>query len=195
MKTLIFFIILELNAIMLSCSTYPEQCRTLTLIQKRADELETYARQNGYSTRFCFMIDMNIHSGRKRFFVYDMKHDSILYAGLVAHGSCEQDFLKEARFSNKPGGGCTSLGKYKIGYSYYGQYGKAFKLFGLESSNSNAYQRAVVLHGYDCVPNQEIYPKAVCNSMGCPMISYEFLEKISSVINKSEKPVLLWVYR
>lgn len=65
-----------------------------------------------------------------------------------------------------PGSGCTSLGKYKIGGAYQGQFGLAYKLYGLDSTNSNAYQRNVVLHAYDRVPDNEVY-KEICQSSGC----------------------------
>ena len=46
-------------------------------------------------------------------------------SGLVAHGSCNETFLDRAKFSNAPGDGCTSLGKYRIGEKYWGAYGKS----------------------------------------------------------------------
>ena len=117
---------------------------------------------------------MKIASGRNRFFVYDLQKDSILFSGLVAHGSCDNGFQMEANFSNKVNSGCSCLGKFSIGNSYNGRFGTAYKLYGLDSSNSNAYERSIVLHSYDCVPEQEIYPLPVCNSRGCPMVSLAF---------------------
>ena len=160
----------------------------------RANQLKSYAMKNGFSRSYCFFVDMNIHSGRKRFFVYDLESNTVVISGLVAHGSCGDTFLNEAKFSNVPGCGCTSVGKYKIGERYRGNYGKSYKLYGLESTNSNAYRRAIVLHGFSCVPDEEIYPKGVCNSLGCAMVSPAFFEKLSSIIDKSNKPILLWIY-
>ena len=153
-----------------------------------------YAQKKGYSTRYCFLLDMRLHSGLKRFFVYDLTNNTVAFSGLVAHGSCDQDFLKEARFSNIPGGRCTSIGMYKVGCRYYGQYGKAYKLHGLQNSNSNAFKRAIVLHSFSCVPEQETYPKPICNSSGCTMVSLAFFKNLSSLIDKSNKPILLLVY-
>ena len=168
----------------------PELSRT----DRKANEIKSYAQQNGYSTRYCFLVDLGMESGLKRFFVYDLLNRTVAYSGLVAHGSCEENFLKMAKFSNEPGGECTSLGLYKVGYSYYGQYGKAYKLYGLQSSNSNAFKRAIVLHGNNFVPEEETYPKPICNSSGCPMVSFTFLKTLSSIIDASSKPLLLWVY-
>jgi hypothetical protein len=161
----------------------------------RAGQIRRYAMENNFSTSYCFFVDMNIHSGLKRFFVYDLEKNIVIISGLVAHGSCRETFLNEAKFSNVPGGGCSSMGKYKIGERYRGQYGKSYKLYGLERSNSNAYKRAVVLHGFSCVPDEEIYPKDVCNSLGCAMVSPAFFEKLAFIIDRSKKPIVLWIYK
>ncbi|MCR6720481.1 MAG: murein L,D-transpeptidase catalytic domain family protein [Chitinophagaceae bacterium] len=99
---------------------------------------------------------MSIPSGNQRFFVYNLKKDSIIHSGLVTHGSCNEYFLEGRKYSNVEGSGCTSLGKYKIGKPYYGKFGLAWKLHGLDAANSNAYKRYVVLHSHDCVPDAEM---------------------------------------
>lgn len=160
-----------------------------------ASKVNNYAAQNNMSTEYCFLVDMSLPSGKDRFFIYDLKKNSIIHSGLVAHGSCNETFISRPRFSNEPKGGCSSLGKYKLGEFYRGKYGKSYRLYGLDNCNSNAYKRAVVIHGYDCVPDEEIYPRVLCNSQGCPMVSYKFFEKIAKIIGKADKPILLWIYQ
>ncbi len=160
-----------------------------------ASKVNNYAAQHAMSTEYCFLVDMSLPSGKNRFFVYNLKKNSIIHSGLVAHGSCNETFLSRPRFSNETKGGCSSLGKYKLGEFYRGKYGKSYRLYGLDNCNSNAYNRAVVVHGYDCVPDQEIYPRVLCNSLGCVMVSYKYFEKISRIIGKADKPILLWVYQ
>ena len=163
------------------------------MLQAKAAEVKTYARKKGFSTQYCFLVNLSIPSGSNRFFVYDLQQDTVLHAGLVAHGSCNTNYLETARYSNTVSKGCSSLGKYRVGNAYKGRFGRAFKLFGLDSTNSNAFRRYVVLHGYSCVPDEEVFPDPVCNSLGCPMVSYKFLATLETFINKSNKPVLLWV--
>jgi hypothetical protein len=172
----------------------PPVAENAAVIMLYASKINKYAAQHGYSTKYCFLVDMTLPSGRNRFFVYDLEKNSAVYSGLVAHGSCNQMFLSHPRFSNAPKCGCTSLGKYKVGEFYRGHYGKSFRLYGLDNCNSNAYKRAVVIHGYDCVPDKEIYPRVLCNSLGCVMVSYNFFDQLSRIIEKSEKPIVLWVY-
>ena len=171
-----------------------EKDRQFEKLKLKATQLKKYAFSNRYSTEYGFLLDMNIPSGRKRLFIYDFKKDSIIHSGLAAHGSCNANYLQEARFSNTPGCGCSANGKYKIGDAYNGRFGKAYKLFGLDSSNSKAFERNIVLHAYSCIPDYEIYPQSTCNSLGCPMVSYKFLETASTYIDKSKKPVLLWIF-
>jgi hypothetical protein len=153
-----------------------------------------YARQHGYNTNTCFLIDMSIESGKNRFFVFDLQKDSILDAGLVAHGSCNKTWLSGRQYGNDVGCGCTSLGKYKIGAPYKGRFGVAYKLYGLDATNSNAFERAVVLHSYYAVPDKEVYPYPICQSQGCPMVSPAFLNKLAGIINASSKPMLLYTF-
>jgi len=166
----------------------------LILLNVFAKNVKSYAIQNNYSTKYCFLIDMSMPSGSNRFFVYDLEKSSIVYSALVAHGSCNENFRSRPKFSNAPNTGCSSLGKYKVGELYNGKYGKSYRLYGLDNSNSTAYKRGVVIHAYQCVPDKEIYPAVLCNSFGCPMVSYKFFSQLSEIISKSNKPILLWIY-
>ncbi len=158
------------------------------------DEAKSFVSANGYNKSFCFLLDMRLGSGRNRFFVYDLVHDSIVMAGLVAHGSCNTDFLMQAKFSNTPGCGCSAKGKYKVGYKYSGRFGTAYKLYGLDTSNSNAFDRYIVLHSYYMVPDKETTPLPICNSLGCAMVSDNFIKKLAVKLDASKKPVLLWMF-
>lgn len=173
----------------------PASSENTTIINILTKKVNNYAIQNDMSTEYCFLVDMSLPSGRNRFFIYDLKKNIVINSGLVSHGSCNETFLARPKFSNETKSGCSSLGKFKVGEFYNGKYGKSFRLYGLDNCNSNAYKRAVVIHGYDCVPDEEIYPRVLCNSLGCVMVSYKFFDKISVLIMKSEKPIVLWIYQ
>ena len=194
MKTKFLALFSVATLLLTMCTTNRPKHDETSQVESHAKQLKSYAQQKGYSTKYCLLIDMSINSGLKRFFVYDLSKNTVAFSGLVAHGSCDQLFLSEVRFSNTPESGCTSYGVFKVGGKYRGHYGKAYKLYGLQTSNSNAFRRAVVIHGLDCIPDQECYPRPICNSSGCPMVSFAFLEKLSSIIDHSDKPLLLWIY-
>lgn len=153
-----------------------------------------YAALQGFNTGFCFLADMGIASGKPRFFVYDLKKHAVSLEGLVTHGRCNQDWLSGRKYGNAVGCGCTSLGKYKIANAYHGKFGLAYKLNGLDSTNSNAYSRFVVLHSHQCVPENPVDPSPICQSDGCPTVSPGFLQQLSALIDNSGKPVLLWIF-
>jgi len=164
-------------------------------LQLEASEVKKFIEKNKFNSTHCFMIDMSVPSGKQRFFVYNIKKDSIEMAGLVTHGSGSVRGNNDLYFSNIPGSNCTSLGKYKIGNSYHGRFGLAYKLHGLERTNDKAFERFVVLHGHSCVPVSEVYPLPICPSLGCPTVAPEFLVKLQEYISRSDKPVLLNIYK
>ncbi len=163
-------------------------------LYKKIMPAKNYIAAHNYNTKYCFMIDMRLPSGKKRFFVYNLEKDSIEIAGLVTHGSGVHNNLTIPVFSNTPNSNCTSLGKYKIGKPYQGKFGLAFKLYGMESTNSKAFERFVVLHSHACVPNDEVAPQLICESWGCPTVAPVFLKSLKSYIDASAKPIMLWIY-
>ncbi len=145
-----------------------------------------------FNNEIAFLLDMKIMSGRNRFFVYDLKNDRIIDQGLVAHG-LGSGFYSDLKFSNENNSYCTSLGKYYIGKSYFGEYGKAYKLYGLESTNSNAFLRNIVLHQYNKVPYEE-QNTYICNSLGCPMVNEIYYNRIQKWIDNSKSNIILDIY-
>lgn len=169
--------------------------KTHLKLLEQAKGLKDYAARNGFNTERCFMIDMSVPSGKQRFFIYNLETGKCEHAGLVTHGSGSITGGEELYFSNVPGSGCTSLGRYKIGKPYQGRFGLAYKLHGLDKTNSKAFERFVVLHGHSCVPAQEVHPLPICPSLGCPTVAPAFLKRLSGLIDASEKPILLNIYQ
>jgi hypothetical protein len=144
--------------------------------------------------RFAFFINMKVPSGKNRFFVYDLKTDKIIDKGLVAHGSGSETGIKgKLKFSNIPNSLSTSIGKYYIGNSYQGKFGKAYKLYGLDQTNSNAFKRDIVFHYYYDVPYKE-QNGYICNSFGCPMVNRKYFDRMSKIIDNSESNILMSIY-
>jgi hypothetical protein len=160
-------------------------------LKSLALELIDFNDKQSYNDETAFIIDMSIASGSNRFFIYDLKNRVILASSLVTHGRCNKTWLAGRAYSNVVGSGCTSVGKYKIGKAYYGKFGLAYKLHGLDETNSNAFKRYVVLHAHECVPEAEIDPYPLCQSDGCPTVSPGFLKRLQTIIDNSNKPVLL----
>ena len=147
-----------------------------------------------YNQNTAVLIDMKKPSGLKRFYLINLDSSTVINSGLVSHGSGSETGIKDSlQFSNTPNSYMSSLGKYKIGGSYIGNFGKSYKLHGLDATNSKAYDRLVVLHRYSCVPDEEqVYE--ICNSLGCPMVSENYFLELDSFISTSKKPMLMEIY-
>lgn len=166
---------------------------TMLRLNQKVLQAKNYIAGHNFNATHYFLLDMRIASGKNRFFVYNLPKDSVEIAGLVAHGSGTIN-SKTPIFSNAPNSYCSSLGKYKIGNAYNGKFGLAYKLYGLDNTNSKAFDRFVVLHAHACVPNEEVAPFSICESWGCPTVAPAFLTQLKSYLDKSEDPVLLWIY-
>lgn len=174
-------------------ASYPVRQTERDALKEKAAAAKLFVKQKGYNDEWCFLINMSLASGRHRFFVYDLKNDSIRNKGLVTHGRCNEYWLEGRKYDNAVGCGCTSLGRYRVGYSYTGRFGLAYKLYGLDKTNDNAFSRFVVLHSHDCVPGTEVNDD-ICQSDGCPTVTPAFLQYLRPILDKSKRPVLLWIY-
>lgn len=163
-------------------------------------EAKNFCKTNNFNENYYYLIDLSLHSGKNRFFIYDFENKKIMNENLVTHGSCDVNSpnltkWKKAKFSNDDNSHCSSLGKYKIGERDYSSWGINIKywLHGLEKTNQNAVKRVVVLHSWSKVSNEEIYPEFSPISWGCPAVSDDFMKILDSELKISKKHVLLWI--
>lgn len=170
-------------------------------LKTKAEEALAFNKSKGFSEKYAILIDMSIHSGRKRFFFWDFDKKEIAHSFLVSHGCCNGSWSSDSSkdnptFSNVPESHCSSVGKYQLGERGYSQWGVNVKylMHGLESTNNNALRRVIVFHSWEAVPNKEVYPRGTPEGWGCPAISNENFRTIDPLINNESKPVLMWIY-
>lgn len=189
-----------LLCICLICCNNASETETIKDYSGKHQQALALCESNGFNTDYYFLIDMQIHSGKNRFFIYDFKQHQITHKNLVTHGSCDvlennNDKWEKAKFSNANNSHCTAKGRYKIGKRDYSSWGIKVKywLHGLEASNSNAEKRVVVLHSWSAVANEEVFPNFSPLSWGCPAVSDDFMRILDIKLQASSKPVLLWI--
>jgi hypothetical protein len=110
--------------------------------------------------------------------------DGTVSSFLVAHGKGSDPkhtgWLKS--FSNAVGSEATSSGAYRTGAFYTGQHGRSMRLDGLDPTNDNAYDRAVVIHGAWYVSKDMVREHGVLGrSQGC--FAFE-QDKLSTVMER-----------
>ena len=161
----------------------------------RTEEIRKFASENGYNEKLAFFVDFSLNSNKYRFFVIDLNSGKTLEKGMVAHGSGSESgkINGKLKFSNTDDSYCSSVGKYVIKNSYNGDFGKAYRLIGMDNTNSNALSRAIVLHRYSKVPDSETINPIVL-SLGCPMVSDSFFSTLEKYIDSSEKNIVLYIY-
>jgi hypothetical protein len=162
-------------------------------------EAKAYAKKNNLNKDKFILIDLDLHSGLKRFFLYDFKKDTIIKSYMVSHGCGDHMWSwtsskEKAPISNEPDSHCSSVGKYVIGSRGVSQWGINinYLLIGKDKTNSNAVKRAIVLHSWEKISSDEVYPNGTPEGWGCPVVSNENMKEID-VILKANKKMLMWV--
>jgi hypothetical protein len=115
-----------------------------------------------------------------RFHIVDLGSGTVK-SHLVAHGkgSDPQHTGWLQRFSNKEGSEATSSGTYRTGDFYVGQHGRSMRLHGLDASNSNAYDRAIVVHGAWYVSKDMVRDHGMLGrSQGCLAVADTSLDEV-----------------
>ena len=115
------------------------------------------------------VVDFSLRSSTPRFHFVDLEAGTV-DSHLVAHGlgsDPEQDGWLHW-FSNEPGSNATSRGAY-ITYDWYqGKYGTSIRLGGLDPDNSNALDRAIVMHSAEYATPEFVAEHGVLGrSNGC----------------------------
>ena len=190
MKNLVFLSLL----LLFSCDSKSQEVSKnsrKSIPSEKIVQIKNFVKDTKYNQDLVIFINFRIPSNKFRFFIYDLKNDKILEKAIVAHGS--GSVVKGSNdlvFSNVENSYQSSLGKYQIGSSYVGAFGKSYRLIGLDKTNSNASKRAIIIHPYYCISDVETQNLA-CLSLGCPMLSPNFFKVAEKYIDGSKKPMVL----
>ncbi len=169
-------------------------------LREKAKEAKAFCRKKQLNTDFYLVMDLQRHSGLKRFFIWDFKKDSIIHALLVSHGCGKHPWGRDqskdaAAVSNEDGSHASSIGKYIVAERAYSNWGIHVKyvLNGQDATNSNAFKRLIVLHSWESVPDKEVFPAGTPEGWGCPALSNAGMQIVDEKLTATNKQVLLWV--
>ena len=161
------------------------------------EQVRDYCQRRGFSTKYYILVDFSIRSGKKRFFIYDLKSGRRVMSSYCMHGSGPGNTNAKPKFSNKPGSGCSSLGRYIM----IGKGGKrnksCIRLRGLDRSNRRAAYRGILIHSAGKVTRfrgEKKYIPIGRESEGCFTVSTDCVRKVMKIYRNSSKtrPVLIF---
>jgi hypothetical protein len=129
------------------------------------------------------IIDFTRRSSQKRLWIVDLASAKLLFNTLVAHGQGSGGDMATS-FSNLENSHQSSLGFYITSETYFGKHGFSMKLEGMDKGfNTNARDRAVVVHGADYVSQSFINKTGrLGRSHGCPALPVELTNTIINTI-------------
>jgi hypothetical protein len=139
-----------------------------------------------FNQRYAVLIDMALPSSEERLQVIDLQKMQPSLKTRVMHGR-NSGSLFAAQFSNRMGSNKSSLGRYVVIGKYMGRFGQAYRLAGLDNSNSNALARSIVLHS-----SKWVSVNRVGRSQGCPTVSVAALTTMKPYLQEG---TLVWIYR
>lgn len=138
------------------------------------------------SPQYVAVVDYSAPSTQRRFYFINMRTGDVQkYYASHGIGSGEGNYAY--KFSNTKDSRQTSLGFYLTGDIYTGSYGKTLRMYGLQKSNDQAYNRDIVVHGAWYVGEDFINMKnpktgqpfgRLGLSWGCPALSLSMADKL-----------------
>lgn len=125
-----------------------------------------------HNTDVLTIVDYSQSCNNKRLYVIDVTNLQLLYNTYVAHGK-NSGFEFANSFSNEKDSNKSSIGFLVTGEVYFGNYGTALRLDGVENGiNNNVRNRDIVFHGSNLVNEKRIAQNGrIVRSLGCPAVS------------------------
>lgn len=130
------------------------------------------------------IADFSLASSVPRFHLLQLSDGSV-QSHLVAHGRgsdpAHTGWLE--RFSNEAHSYATSSGAFRTDRIYVGEHGPSIRLEGLDSTNSNAASRAIVVHGAWYVSESIARERRVLGrSEGCFAVAESSIDDVLAVL-------------
>jgi hypothetical protein len=153
--------------------------------------LKAWSAAPGVRLDLLAVVDFNAASTAPRLHLIDLLSGKV-ESHLTAHGrGSDPEHTGFARtFSNEANSHASSLGAYRTDKSYVGKHGLSLRLDGLDATNSNARDRAIVLHSAPYMTADHIRAhKRPGRSWGCFVVEPRLIE---TVIARLEGGVLIY---
>lgn len=141
------------------------------------------------------VIDFSLPSTARRLWTVDIQTGEVLANDRVTHGSgsgSSSDPAMASSFSNVEGSNKSSLGLARTAETYSGSNGYSLRLDGLEPSNDNMRDRAIVIHGAAYAEDSFVDDNGYLGrSQGCPAVA---MSRSRSFIDVVKQGTLVFSY-
>ena len=169
--------------------------REYKTIEERAAKALTFARRHNMNEHYALFVDYSLPSGTPRLFVWDFQKNRIVASTYVMHGPGGGSTDERARFSNRPGSKCSTLGRFLVTKEHGSRNKRGFRVKGMDIDNRSAYGRGIMIHGAKWVDihcwKKYIPLNGKCCS-GCVTVSSRGINYLYPLIKGERKPLLLW---
>ena len=126
---------------------------------------------------YIVVIDFTQPSSNERMYIINLKTGAVdTHATSHGRGSDPARIGRAQKFSNRNNSHASSLGFYRTAETYMGKHGYSLRLDGLSPTNSNARDRAVVVHAASYVRDDS--RQMAGRSHGCPAVDPRVLRKV-----------------
>lgn len=152
--------------------------RALAALQRHGDRIRQHDR--------IAIADFSLPSSRLRFHLVDLQ-SGVTRSMLVSHGigSDPQHTGMLQRFSNEVGSEATCEGAFVAANYYVGKHQLSQRLIGLDPTNNNALDRAIVVHGAWYSDSDMIAKHGkLGRSQGCFAVGERELDKLFALLGE-----------
>ena len=169
--------------------------REYKTIEERAEKALAFACRHNMNEHYVLFVDYSMPSGTPRLFVWDFQKKEIIATTYVMHGSGGGSTAERPRFSNRPGSGCSVLGRFLVTKEHGYRNKRGFRIKGLDVDNQSAYARGLMIHGARWIDRycwKRYIPLNAKCCLGCVTVSPKGMNYLYTLITKEKKPLLLW---
>lgn len=141
------------------------------------------------NSRYLTLVDFSMHASKQRMFLIDMQSGGVTsMLTSVGRGSDPDGNGYADSFSNEADSNQSSLGFYLTQDIYDGDHGRSLRLDGLSPTNSNALERAIVVHTANYVSEEDHHAG---RSHGCPVVDPD---NINPLIDRIQGGSLMFLF-
>ena len=158
----------------------PSKAQCPSLLDEALIALDRHSARVGDHSRIG-LVDFGLPSSEPRFHLVNVEQGRIEQSWLVAHGNGSDPAATGMlqRFSNRPGSNASSRGAFLVSHTYHGRHGRSQRLIGLDPSNDEALDRAIVIHGAKYVDPSLIDAQGrIGRSQGCFTVEVDQVDRV-----------------